>query len=300
MYPIYSAWVLDATTLLPNADLKGQQVQVVTRGTTTPYPIFNGAGDPITSSLVTVTEAASTPTVYIDTETPEVVYLDWYDAGSGQRGPIWFEEVSRQSAVGAHAAAEALAEAAAGAVRFVNGQAPDSFGNVAVATGSGGDLTWSTLSGKPTTFPPSGHTHLLTEISNASTIGRTLAAAATAQDARAAIGAGTGNGTSNLVLGTTGTTAAAGNHTHAQYVDSAQAATIADQRIAANGGGGGGGPFLPWRYASGAYPALPATIPAGVVRVFAEGPVAPSTLPSWIGNAAGQATLNYDYNPELT
>lgn len=111
MYPIYPAWVLDATTLLPNAALKGQQVQVVTRGTTAPYPIFDAAEDPIPSSLVTVTEAASTPTVYIDTEAPETVYLDWYDAGSGARGPIWFEEVSRQSAVGAHAAAEqALAD----------------------------------------------------------------------------------------------------------------------------------------------------------------------------------------------
>lgn len=113
MYPIYPAWVLDATTLLPNEALKGQQVQVVERNTTTPYPIFDAASDPIPSSLVTVTQAASTPTVYIDTVTPETVYLDWYDAGSGARGPIWFEEVSRQSAVGAHAAAESAADSAA-------------------------------------------------------------------------------------------------------------------------------------------------------------------------------------------
>lgn len=101
MYPIYPAWVFDATTLLPNAALKGQQIQVVTRNTTTPYPIFDAAGDPIPSSLVTVTQAATTPTVYVDTVTPETVYLDWYDATSGNRGPIWFEEVSRQSAVSA-------------------------------------------------------------------------------------------------------------------------------------------------------------------------------------------------------
>lgn len=113
MYPIYPAWVFDATTLLPNAALKGQQVQVVTRNTTTPYPIFDAAGDPIPSSLVTVTEAASTPTVYIDTLTPETVYLDWYDAASGARGPIWFEEVSRQSAVGAKAEAAASATSSA-------------------------------------------------------------------------------------------------------------------------------------------------------------------------------------------
>lgn len=113
MYPIYSAWVLDATTLLPNAALKGQQVQVVTRNTTTPYPIFNAASDPIASSLVTVTESASTPTVYIDTDTPETVYLDWYDAGTGQRGPIWFEEVSRQSAMASAASSATSATSAA-------------------------------------------------------------------------------------------------------------------------------------------------------------------------------------------
>jgi hypothetical protein len=107
MYPIYPAWVLDATTLEPNTALKGQQVQVVTRNTTTPYPIFDAAGDPIPSSLVTVTQAATTPTVYIDTENPETVLVDWYDAGSGLRGPIWFEEASRQSAAAAHAAADA-------------------------------------------------------------------------------------------------------------------------------------------------------------------------------------------------
>jgi len=112
MYPIYPAWVLDATTLLPNTALKGQQIQVVTRNTTTPYPIFDAAEDPIPSSLVTVTEAASTPTVYIDTVTPETVYLDWYDAASGSRGPINFEEVSRQSAVASAASSAASADSA--------------------------------------------------------------------------------------------------------------------------------------------------------------------------------------------
>jgi hypothetical protein len=113
MYPIYPAWVLDATTLEPNEALKGQQIQVVTRNTTTAYPIFDAAGDPIPSSLVTVTQAASTPTVYIDTVTPETVYLDWYDAGSGSRGPIWFEEVSRQSAVASATSSAASATSSA-------------------------------------------------------------------------------------------------------------------------------------------------------------------------------------------
>jgi hypothetical protein len=99
MYPIYPEQVLDATTYEPNQALVGQQVQVVTRNTTTPYPIYDAAGDPISDSLVTVTAAVSTPTFYIDTDTPETVYLDWYDAGSGQRGPIDFEEVLRQTMI---------------------------------------------------------------------------------------------------------------------------------------------------------------------------------------------------------
>jgi hypothetical protein len=129
MYPIYPAWVLDATTLLPNAALVGQQVQVVTRNTTTPYPIFDAASDPIPSSLVTVTQAATTPTVYVDTVTPETVYLDWYDVASGARGPIWFEEVSRQSAV-ASAASSAASAAAAEASRAA--------AEAAVGNGGGG------------------------------------------------------------------------------------------------------------------------------------------------------------------
>src|SRR5690606_41196902 len=71
------------TCALPisNAALVGQQVRVVERGTTTPYPIYDGAGDPISGSLVTITQAVTTPTIWIDTETPETVYLDWYEIG---------------------------------------------------------------------------------------------------------------------------------------------------------------------------------------------------------------------------
>ena len=123
MYPIYPAPVRDAVTGELNSALVGEQVQVVTRGTTTPYPIYNGAGDPIASSLVTVSSAFTTPTVYIDTETPEDVYLDWYHAGSGAQGAVDFEEVMR--------------ELASGSVKSVNGVTPDEAGDVVVeATGT--------------------------------------------------------------------------------------------------------------------------------------------------------------------
>lgn len=51
-----------------------------------------------------------------------------------------------------------------------------------------------------------------TDITDSTAVGRSVVKAADAAAARTAIGAGTGN--SNLALGTTGTTAAAGNHTH--------------------------------------------------------------------------------------
>lgn len=302
MYPIYPAQVLDAATYLPNAALVGQQVQVVERGTTTPYPIYDGAGDPISGSLVTITQAATTPMIWIDTETPETVYLDWYDEGSGTRGPINFEEVLRNEARASRLAAEAavatVQEYEPGSVLSVNGQT----GHVTIATGGGegGVSTWSGIEGKPDTFPPSGHTHTRSEISDASVLARQLLAAADAQTMRSLIGAGTGNGTSNLTLGTTSTTAAPGNHTHAQYVDSSQAAAIADARIAANGGGSGGGSIMAWIYRSGAYPALPSTKPAGVLLIEARGPVAPSSVPSWVGNGADQVPLDYAYNGGLS
>ncbi len=187
-------------------------------------------------------------------------------------------------------------------VKSVNGELPDAEGNVVVAAGGGGDgtTTWQSLAGKPDTFPPSGHTHLRSEISNATELGRSTLGAATPQGFRSLIGAGTGNGTSDLVLGTSATAAAPGNHTHAQYVDAAAAATIADERIAANGGGSGSGSILVWRYSSGAYPTLPASKPAGVQLVHAMGPVAPSTVPSWIGNGPTQVPAEYVLNGGLT
>lgn len=79
-----------------------------------------------------------------------------------------------------------------------------------------------TLAGKvDTTDPrlsdartPTAHTHPAAQISDATATGRAVVTAADAAAARAAIGAGTGN--SNLALGTTASTALAGNTTAAQ------------------------------------------------------------------------------------
>ena len=71
-----------------------------------------------------------------------------------------------------------------------------------------GDVPWSDISGKPTAYPPETHTHTATQISDATTTGRNVLKATDAAAARSAIGAGT----SNLALGTTASTAKAGNY----------------------------------------------------------------------------------------
>lgn len=76
--------------------------------------------------------------------------------------------------------------------------------------GGGGSTAWADITGKPSTFPPSAHTQASTTISDSTTVGRAVLTAADQAAARTAIGAGT----SSLALGTTGGTAAAGNHTH--------------------------------------------------------------------------------------
>lgn len=127
IYRIDSAPVRDAVTGEFNAALVGQQVVVVTRDTTTPYPIQNAAADLISGSLLTVQSSFCVPRFYIDTASPTTVYLDWYHAASGARGSISFEALLRQLAIDAQ-----------GAVQTVNGLGPDGSGNVTIATGGGG------------------------------------------------------------------------------------------------------------------------------------------------------------------
>lgn len=85
----------------------------------------------------------------------------------------------------------------------------------------GGTVAWDDVTGKPATFPPTIGTTATTakagdyqptaaNISDATATGRSVLTAANAAAARTAIGAGT----SSLALGTTSTTAAAGDHTH--------------------------------------------------------------------------------------
>lgn len=106
LYRVNDAQVRDAVTGELNTALAGQPVQIVVRDTTTPFPIQNGAGDPITDSLVAVTPTFTTPWFWIDVADPSDLYLDWYHAGSGARGPVDFDAVSRDAARAAATSAE--------------------------------------------------------------------------------------------------------------------------------------------------------------------------------------------------
>lgn len=68
------------------------------------------------------------------------------------------------------------------------------------------------LGSTASTAAAGNHTHTHASLTDTTTVGTQVATAADGAAIRTIIGAGTGN--SNLAIGTTGTTAAAGNHTH--------------------------------------------------------------------------------------
>lgn len=63
----------------------------------------------------------------------------------------------------------------------------------------------------------------------------------------------------------------------------------------------GSSELLVIKYASGQYPALPATKPAGVTLILFKGPLQPTSLnvvgglPSYLGDGANQIMADYEY-----
>lgn len=166
-------------------------------------------------------------------------------------------------------------------------------------SGGGSGITGAPSSW-PSEFPPSSHSHTSGQINDSTTVGRQVLTAASQAAARTAIGAGTGNGNSNLQVGPSGSDAAAGNHSHAgsaiaftpgSGITATNVQTAIEQAAAM--GGGGVSQVLVWRYTSGAWPALPASKPAGVLEVRALGPTYPTTVPSWLGLTADKVPLSY-------
>lgn len=107
------------------------------------------------------------------------------------------------------------AQGPAGADSTVPGpQGPQGSQGAQGDSGVPGTTDWAGISGKPVSFAPSAHTHPVSDLADMTTTGRSLAQAADGASARGIIGAGV----SNLALGATNVTAAAGNHTHANYL----------------------------------------------------------------------------------
>ena len=128
----------------------------------------------------------------------------------------------------------------------------DADGNPITGGGGGGSSAWGEITDKPAVIAagasqaearteidaaPSSHSHEAVQVSDSTSVGRQVLTAASAAEARTAIGAGT----SSLEIGTTGSTAAAGNdsrlsdartplahnHTAAQVTDFTAAALTA-------------------------------------------------------------------------
>lgn len=215
-------------------------------------------------------------------------------AGSG--GTSTWEDLSGRPAVVAAGATEAEARDSVGAGtsnfsgvygdltgKPVIPDSPDDIGlgnvdNTSDAAKPISSATQTALNGKAA----STHTHTAAQISDSTTTGRSVITASSAANARTAIGAGT----SSLVVGSSGTQAAAGNHVHAAsaVTVSTISGLVADdvQEALANLAARSGGDSVSVLWSGGAYPAQAGTAPAGVkVRRF-YGPE-PYEGASWTG-----------------
>lgn len=315
MYVFPSVPAIDPTTG-PIFNTSGQVYAPSDTTFSTPLTVTDLAGAPMTS--VSIGEQAITAPF----ETVDVPIVVW--KSGAYILTLWSPQalIDAAEAAAADAAASAASSAAVqdqlnaapqllpagGSTGDVLYRAGERVGVWAAPTGgtggTGGVSDWNTLLNKPTTFPPDAHTHPAGQISDATTVGKAVMTAADAQAARAAIGAGTGNGTSNLTLGTAATQAAPGNHSHPASaisfvptgsISATDVQTAIGQAALTGGGAGGTSQIQVWEYASGAYPALSATQPPGVRVLWALGPTFPPTVPSWVGLGAGKVRLKYEY-----
>jgi hypothetical protein len=307
-YPILPA--IDPSTGLPVRNLGGQVFAPTDTSFATPLNVFDLAGVPLAGNVIVVTNDGVTTQFRVQDQ-PVVTWKSGsYILGlSSPQGLL-------DAATAAQAAAETAEEILASAPQILpaGGTPGDvlfrsvteyqgAWGPAPVgAGGSGGSVTWDAVTLKPTTFPASPHTHPASQVSDSTPVGRSVLTASDAATARSAIGAGTGNGTSNLQVGPGATDAAAGNHVHAASavlftptggVTATDVQAAIGQAATMGGGGGAGSAVYVWRYTAGAWPAMPATAPGGVYEVRALGPSFPTTLPGWVGLAAGKVPLSY-------
>lgn len=249
-YPSVRAWDPTTSTYVPSA-----VVQWFAEGDSafaSPLQVWDPAGVSLGAS-VTATVYGDVPPYVLNVPFAVARSGSWSTPVASHRGVREAAEAARDAALAAQAAAE-----------------------TALAGGGGSGIVGAPASW-PQSFPPSGHSHASTDLrrsDGSSALASPVASllnAVDAQAARAAIGAGTGSGTSNLQLGTTPGTAAEATHLHPQYRTEQQVLDL----IAANGGGGGAGNTVAVVRTSGAYATPPSSYPAGTVRT-AYGSVPPT------------------------
>lgn len=154
-------------------------------------------------------------------------------------------------------------------------------------SGGGGLQTWSTLPGKPPTFPPDPHTHPASAISDATSVGQAVVKANDKASARSAIGAAPDTTVSFPGFGTGAGQAAQGNHTHSASVigytpvagngmASTDVNSALNELAARPTGGSGSAPAGTWvgvtyDFTNNVWPTRPTGLPTNA-RVLWEGP----------------------------
>jgi hypothetical protein len=153
LFRIDDVQVRDAATGELLQGLVGQPVKIVLRDTTTAHPIYNSVGDPISGSVVNVTQTFTVPRIWVDDADGALatLYLDWWDQASGARGAVDFDIPLRNSASAAAAAASASALSAAASATSAATLALPSGGqtgqSLVKASDADHDYEWATTGG---------------------------------------------------------------------------------------------------------------------------------------------------------
>jgi hypothetical protein len=289
----------------PVAYAVGQVYAMADTSFTTPLSVTDLAGVPM-GTTIQANERGVLPAIRT-TDQPMVRWksadfvLTWASMEGMRDQAVAASEDSHASRLAAETAAAAAALAAASSTIPPGGDT----GNVltrneagaavwlAPSGGSGsggGSVAWSNVSNKPTTFPPSAHTTSIADLrkgTDGATVLATWAqkflAAGSGDTARAEIGAGTGNGTSDLTLGTLPGQAMPGTKTFkadeirlSAAVPGLTAITTqgAVEELAGRPSGGGSVPsgilvLVFYNTVSGSWPNRPTDIPAGAHVIWA-------------------------------
>lgn len=149
--------------------------------------------------------------------------------GSGGESTVTSADITDATTIGR----EVLTAASAAAARTAIGAGTSNLAlGTTASTALAGNTALLEIGTTATTAKAGNYQPTAANISDATAVGRSVLTAADATAARTAIGAGTGS--SNLSIGTTASTAAAGNHTHTAATTSAAGFMSAADKVKLN------------------------------------------------------------------